>query len=176
MPKVRIPVEELPAPNEDGTHLIRFRVSSEDRNSISEWSKLFQIESIGQVYPQSSVYSLQAGSNVFNISWDTPSYYNVSPSGIGASVLHNHGNEWKQHDADVFISINNSASSNFVYWWRSSDNTFTIILQQYINQYEPEITAEDIDDIRIIVQVASKPPHVVNPLFTFVDTGIVALV
>jgi len=43
MAKIKVPVEKLPPPNYLGNHYIRFRVSSEDRNSISEWSRLFKI-------------------------------------------------------------------------------------------------------------------------------------
>lgn len=48
MAKVTIPLSELPPPNRDGTHVVRFRVTTEDKGSISEWSKLFRVESTGQ--------------------------------------------------------------------------------------------------------------------------------
>jgi hypothetical protein len=187
MPKIKIPVEKLPPPNEYGSHVIRFRVSSEDRNSISEWSRLFQIQSIGQIYPQESTYVVQANSSITTITWDTPSVYNLSSSAIGASVQHNHGNEWKQHPADIFVSFNESSEENFVYWGRSSDNTFSIIPQQYINQYvsvlniqypqlyDPELTLEDLNSIRIVVQSASRPTKI-NEIFRFIDTGNVSLI
>lgn len=187
MARIRIPVEKLPPPTQDGTHVIRFRVSSEDRNSISEWSKLFQIASTGQIYPEETAYAIQAGSAVTTITWDTPSRYNISASAVGASVQHNHGNEWKQHPADIFVTFDSSASANFIYWGRSSDSTFSIIPQQYINQYvailnteypelyDPEKTVEDLDIIRIIAQAASRPTRV-NPVFQFIDTGNVPLV
>jgi hypothetical protein len=187
MPRITIPVEKLPAPNEDGSHIVRFRVSSEDRNSISEWSKLFQIQSTGQIYPEESTYVVQAGSAIVIITWDTPSRYNISSSAIGASVQHNHGNEWKQHPADIFVSFNSSIEEDLVYWGRSSDNSFSIIPQQYINQYvsvlnseypqlyDPELELEDLTSIRIVVQAASRPTKF-NPIFKFIDTGNVSLV
>jgi hypothetical protein len=187
MARIKIPVEKLPPPNEDGTHIIRFRVSSEDRNSISEWSKLFQIASIGQIYPEQTTYVVQSGSAITTITWDTPSKYNTSELSVGASVQHNHGNEWKQHPADIFVSFTGSGSANLVYWGRSDDNSFTIIPQQFINQYtsvlnpqypelfNPSLTLSELVDIRIIVQSAARPPKV-NPVFSFIDTGNVPLV
>lgn len=176
MARLIIPVTNLPAPNERGKHLIRFRVSSEDRNSISEWSKLFEIESTGQIYPQESVYVVNtSGSTSLNISWETPSLYNIVSASIGASVLHNHGSEWKQHDADVFVSFNNSASSNFIYFGRASDNTFTVIFEEYIQRYSSNTTIEELEDIRIVVQAASFPPKI-NSIFEFIDTGTVSLI
>jgi len=46
--KVIIPLSQLPPPNRDGTHVVRFRIATEDKGSISEWSKLFRVESTGQ--------------------------------------------------------------------------------------------------------------------------------
>lgn len=42
MAKVIIPLSQLPAPNRDGTHVVRFRIATEDKGSISEWSKLLE--------------------------------------------------------------------------------------------------------------------------------------
>jgi len=187
MARIRVPVEKLPPPNKDGTHLLRFRVSSEDRNSISEWSKLFQIKSTGQIYPESSIYTVQSSSAIVTITWDTPSKYNISASAIGASVQHNHGNEWKQHPSDIFVSFNNSVNSTFVYWGRTGDNSFSIIPQQYINQYtsilnpeypdlfDPLLTVGDLENIRIVIQAASRPTEI-NAIFTFIDTENVSLI
>jgi hypothetical protein len=186
MARIKIPVEKLPPPNEDGTHIIRFRVSSEDRNSVSEWSKLFQISSTGQIYPIESDYVVKSGFDLTSITWDTPSIYNLSASASGASVQHNHGNEWKQHGADIFVSFTNSGSANFVYWGRSSDNSFSISHQQFINQYtsvlnleypelyDPGLTIEDLEAIRIIIQSESRPAKI-NPIFQFIDTGNVVI-
>jgi hypothetical protein len=173
--KIRIPVEQLPPPNKNGQHVLRFRVASEDRNSISEWSKLFKIDSLGQIYPLQSSYFLDVGSQSIRISWETPSIYNTGASAVGASVQHNHGGEWKQHPSDVFISFNNTSGSNFIYWGRSSDSSFEVVLSQYINQYEPSLSLEDLDDFRIIVQTASFPAQI-NPKFLILDTGTVELV
>ena len=112
MAKFKIPVEKLPPPNINGDHLIRFRVSTEDRNSISEWSKLFSIPSVGQIHPLESEYTISASTNLVSLYWDTPSIYNTGASAIGASVLHNHESEWKQHDSDIFVKFDDLTTEN----------------------------------------------------------------
>lgn len=143
MPKIRIPVEKLPPPNYLGDHYLRFRVSSEDRNSISEWSRLFEIQSKGQIYPLESEYSVVTASGVLNLIWDTPSIYNTGQSAIGASVLHNHQSEFKVHDADIFYRINGSSYS---YYGRSRDNSFSLVI--------PPGTST----LQVCVQAANYPP------------------
>lgn len=143
MPKIRIPVEKLPPPNYLGDHYLRFRVSSEDRNSISEWSRLFEIQSKGQIYPLESEYSVVTASGVLNLIWDTPSIYNTGQSAIGASVLHNHQSEFKVHDADIFYRINGSSYS---YYGRSKDNSFSLVI--------PPGTST----LQVCVQAANYPP------------------
>lgn len=143
MPKIRIPVEKLPPPNYLGDHYLRFRVSSEDRNSISEWSRLFEIQSKGQIYPLQSEYSVVTASGVLNLIWDTPSIYNTGISAVGASVLHNHQSEFKVHDADIFYRINGSSYS---YYGRSKDNSFSLVI--------PPGTST----LQVCVQAANYPP------------------
>lgn len=48
MSKAIIPLSQLPPPNRDGTHIIRFRIATDDGGSVSDWSKLFRVESTGQ--------------------------------------------------------------------------------------------------------------------------------
>ena len=143
MAKVRIPVEQLPPPNYLGDHYIRFRISTEDKNSISEWSKLFQIKSRGQIYPLEANYNVTSASGVINVIWDTPSIYNTGPSAVGASVLHNHQSEWKIHDSDIFLKLD---SAEYTYYGRSKDNAISIVI--------PSGTST----ARVFVQVANHPP------------------
>lgn len=143
MAKVRIPVEQLPPPNSVGDHYVRFRISTEDKNSISEWSKLFQIQSKGQIYPLESQYTVVSASGVVNLIWDTPSIYNVGPSAVGASVLHNHASEWKIHDSDIFVKINDQ---DYSYYGRSRDNSFSIVVPVGASA------------ISVFVQAANHPP------------------
>jgi hypothetical protein len=173
--KITVPVNKLPTPNSNGDHLIRFRIKNKTQNTESEWSNLFIVESLGQIYPLESNYFLQATLDLITISWETPSVYNTSASAnTDAIIVHNHGGEWKQHPADIFVSFNNSASSNFVYWGRSSDNQSSIVPQEYIQNYSPELSLEELEDVRVIVQSESRPPKI-NDKFKFIDTGIVSL-
>jgi hypothetical protein len=162
MAKFRIPVEQLPAPNISGNHNIRFRVSTEDRNNISEWSKLYAIQSKGQIYPLQSEFTVSASGGVVVVYWETPLIYNTGPSAIGASVLHNHSSEWKVHDSDVFVKFNDALTTEFIYYGRSKDNNFSII---------PYAGATSI---RVVVQVANHPPQLSN-IFKILDTGVVNL-
>lgn len=159
MAKFVVPVENLPAPYSDGTHTLRFRVLTEDRNNFSNWSTLFTIPSLGQIFPEQASYSIDATTTLISLYWETPSLYNVT----SASVLHNHESEWKIHDADVFVKFDNAITPNFVYWGRTSDNSFSIIPY-------PSST-----EARVIVQVASHPPTISNR-FQILDTGVVSLV
>jgi hypothetical protein len=120
MAKIRIPVEKLPPPHENGDHTLQFRVVSEDRNRISAWSNLFVIKSIGQYRPLRPSISedLLSGSEQtsFTITWDTPTIYNYDPSLASASIQHNHSQNFKQHSTDIFLRWYNGVSSgNFEY-------------------------------------------------------------
>lgn len=159
MPKIRIPVEKLPPPNYLGDHYLRFRVSSEDRNSISEWSRLFEIQSKGQIYPLQSEYSVVTASGVLNLIWDTPSIYNTGISAVGASVLHNHQSEFKVHDADIFYRINGSSYS---YYGRSKDNSFSLVI--------PPGTST----LQVCVQAANYPPTR-SDIFKIFETGVISV-
>lgn len=153
-----IPVEKLPPPNSDGNHLFRFRIISEDRNTISEYSNLFTIQSKGQVYPLqvSASASLQAQNIV--VAWDTPSVYNYSSSaslykgliyltGLSASVLHNHGTDWKVHDADIFVNwFIGGSYQGYEYYGRSKDNNIFITKET------------DATKVKVFGQVAVYPP------------------
>jgi hypothetical protein len=158
MAKFIIPVEQLPPPNADGNQLFRFRIKSEDGNTYSEYSSLYIIESKGQIYPlQVSASASLQGNNVV-VAWDTPSIYNYSSSatlykngaelsGISASVLHNHGTDWKVHDADIFVSwFINGSYQDWQYQGRSKDNNFFI--QKVSNATK----------VKVYGQVATYPP------------------
>jgi hypothetical protein len=106
------------------------------------------------------------------ISWETPSIYNVIEE--DNLIIHNHGSELNKHDADIFVSFNNSASANFIYWGRTRSNSISIIFNEYLEKYEPELNKEELLDIRIVIQSASFPSKI-NQKFEFVDTGIISL-
>lgn len=132
MSKIRIPVEQLPPPNSNGDHVLQFRVISEDRNRISAWSNLFVIKSIGQYRPLRSVVTenLDSGGSQssFTVTWDTPTIYNYDPSLVSASIAHNHSQNFKQHQTDIFLRwYNGTSAGNFEYHDRVLTDSTTII-------------------------------------------------
>jgi len=157
--KFVIPVEKLGPPNEEGQQLFRFRIISADRNRFSQYSTLFAIDSTGQIFPSLSSACAIYATGVLNIYWNTPSIYNVGASAVGASVLHNHGTDWKAHDVDIFISWD---SGTFEYQGRTRDNSFSVVKLGYTTA-------------RVIGQMASYPPEI-NNIFEIFDTGTVNLV
>jgi hypothetical protein len=131
MAKVRIPVEQLTPPNQDGDHVFQFRIISEDRNRISAWSNLYTIKSIGQYRPfrPPVTDTLESGSGEpsFTITWETPTIYNYSSSLASASIAHNHSINFKQHPTDIFLRwYNGTNAGNFEYHDRVNSDTTTI--------------------------------------------------
>lgn len=127
MAKIRIPVEKLPPPNKDGDHVIQFRVVSEDRNKTSAWSNLFVVKSIGQYRPLESDVVLTISEEVINVSWDTPSIYNSSSALPSASISHNHTQNFKRHDTDIFVKWD---ENNFEYHDRVISDSTAIAIPQ----------------------------------------------
>lgn len=160
MPRFRVPVERLPNPNDNGRHLFRFKILSEDRNRTSQYSPLFTIESKGQIYPLEISPVVSVSASVVSIYWETPSIYNVGASAIGASVQHNHESEWKIHPADIFISWD---GNDFIYYGRSNESEVGII------------KPDGVSNTRVIAQIASYPPKI-NSVFQLFDTGTVVLI
>jgi hypothetical protein len=118
MARIRIPVEQLPPPNQDGDHVFQFRIISEDRNRTSPWSNFYQIKSVGQYRPEvSSVvnnYPAGASSNSITLVWDTPTVYNVG-SGT-TSIVHNHSENFKKHATDIFIKYSGGSWTGTLNW------------------------------------------------------------
>jgi hypothetical protein len=148
MAQFRVPVENLPPPNKNGDHVFRFRIISEDQNRISTYSNLFVVKSLGQILPLESLASADVSSSggVINVTWETPSYYNVGASAfapqwfdrdglstVSASVLHNHESEWKVHDSDIFVKWGYGSPVEydelFEYYGRSRDNQVSILVK-----------------------------------------------
>lgn len=156
--KFRVPVESLPPSNINGRHLFRFRIISEDKNRISQYSPLFTIESKGQIWPlqTTAVANVSISEDAVNIYWETPIYYNVGASAVGASVMHNHTAEYRVHDADVFVSWD---SAPFIYYGRTGTGQ--------INLVKP---ASDPTYARVVGQVANYPPTK-SERFQIFDTG-----
>jgi len=159
MTKFVVPVEGLPAPNDDGDHLFRFRIISEDRNRLSQYSTLYVIESKGQIYPLQTTAQVINSASVVNVYWETPSIYNVGASAAGASVLHDHESEWKIHDSDIFVSWD---SGDFEYFGRNRDSEIAIIIRA------------GSSTLRVVGQVANYPPTK-SDKFKIFDTGTISL-
>jgi hypothetical protein len=160
MARFVVPVENLPPPNKNGNHLFRFRIISEDQNRISQYSTLYTIQSKGQIYPleSSAIAELTGSGSVINVTWETPSIYNVGPSAVGASVLHNHEGEWKIHDADIFIKwAGPGFPDTYEYYGRSRDNEVAIIRESGAT------SATIVGDVAHYEQLQNRQP---NPIFT----------
>ena len=126
MAEIRIPVENLPAPDKNGDHAFQFRVISVDKNQWSAWSQLYIIKSIGQYRPLESDVAGRISSEEVSLTWDTPTIYNYNSASLSsASIAHNHSQSFKQHDSDIYVQWGSgSAMGNFEYHDRvSSDNT-----------------------------------------------------
>ena len=145
MAEIRIPVEKLPPPDKNGDHAFQFRVISVDKNQWSAWSQLYIIKSIGQHRPLESNVTAIIASDEVTITWDTPTHYNydgtsgaivlepISGSIVSvnsASVItHNHSQNFKQHDTDVFTQWGSgSAMGSFSYHDRVSVDTTSILI------------------------------------------------
>jgi hypothetical protein len=138
MSRVRIPVEQLPPPNLNGDHVIRFRIITEDRNKTSDWSQLYVLKSIGQYKPTESEVRVNyiADLGTYSVTWDTPTNYNVSAS--STLVTHNHSQNFKQHSTDIFVKWSNSYGGNFKYHDRVlTDNTSIIKDMTKIGGHDP---------------------------------------
>lgn len=160
MARFRVPVEGLPNPNINGRHLFRFRILSEDRNRISQYSPLFTVESKGQIFPLETQAVVSVSASVVTLYWETPTIYNAGASAIGASVQHNHQSEFRVHPADIFVSWDNGS---FSYYGRTSDSQIGVI------------RPPGVSNIRVKGQIANYPPTL-SDRFKIFDTGTVPLV
>lgn len=159
MPRFIIPVEKLPPPNDEGNHVFRFRILSEDRNRQSEYSTLFVVESKGQIYPLQTTAEIVSSGSVTTVYWETPSIYNTGASAVGASVLHNHESEWRIHPSDIFVSWDDGS---YEYFGRSIDSSIGIIKR-------PGSTT-----LKVRGQVANYPP-VVSDKFLIFETDTISV-
>ena len=67
--KFFIPLSKLPYPNIDGKHRVRFRMTTVDRNEISEWSPIFVVDSPNQQVSASVTYQYQKIEDLAAVSW-----------------------------------------------------------------------------------------------------------
>jgi hypothetical protein len=100
--KFIIPLSKLPYPNADGTHRVRFRVTTQDRNELSEWSPIYIVDSPAQQASASVSYQSQISGNIVTVSWTPNSSYK---------------------EYDVFTSID---SGPYQFFTRTSNNSIVV--------------------------------------------------
>ena len=157
MARIRIPLEKLPPPYKDGKHSIRFRISSEDRNSISEWSNMFNVTSIGQISPNqvdARVVALKEG-GPYELSWKEEITIEL-PSGSFVKR--------KVSEYDLFIKWD--YSEEFEFYGRVANNSTVIFSEE----------GESPESLRVIGQLPTYPfpPERLEFIQVF-DTGVVLL-
>jgi hypothetical protein len=149
MAEIRIPVEKLPPPNKNGDHAFQFRIISVDKNQWSAWSQLYIIKSIGQYRPlESNVIPAVSAENV-GLTWDTPIIYNYNSASLSsASISHNHSQDFKQHDTDVFVQWNSASTmADFQYHARVSEDFTSVSIPTSSYNKVSELLPLDLDPI-----------------------------
>jgi hypothetical protein len=114
MARFVIPIEDLPPVSSSAQHIVRFRVVSEDRNRISDYSPIFLLESPGQIPSASVEY-------VSTVSATTPKKIELTWSG-GYVAGHT---DLDPEPHDVFVKW--STSTIYQYVGRVVGNNFSII-------------------------------------------------
>lgn len=156
MAEVRIPVEKLPPPDENGDHAFQFRIISVDKNQWSAWSQLYIIKSIGQYRPEQSDYifnrvdAANQGTTYgsFAITWTTPTVYNVSASLSSASISHDHSQDFKQHATDIFLQWSEDGVNHYDYEYYQRSFSDSVIIVPPTNNQKPFV--------RVIGFIATK--------------------
>ena len=189
MAQIRIPVEKLPPPDKNGDHAFQFRVISVDKNQWSAWSQLYIVKSIGQYRPlESENVTLVIGAEDVTATWDTPTIYNYNSASItSASIQHNHSQNFKQHDTDIFVQWD---GADIEYHARVSTDTTSIIIDPgsasvrviglvALKDIPQKGTFEDLADYQLRLNEylgISGSVQGVYDLFKIFDTGVVPLV
>lgn len=155
MAKIVVPFSQLPDPNITGDQVIRFRIISEDRNSFSQWSKLFTLDSQAQRNPQEvevNMVALTEG-GPYELSWDSSIYISSLSANFTKGELQPY---------DIFVQFGASASLN--YYTRVTGNRVTIY------------SSTSLDAIRVVGQLPTHPsPPAISNDFKIFDTGVVSL-
>jgi hypothetical protein len=146
MAEIRIPVEKLPPPDKNGDHAFQFRIISVDKNQWSAWSQLYIVKSIGQYRPLESNIAAAVSSKDVSLTWDTPIIYNNSASLSSASISHNHSQDFKQHDTDIFVQWNSgSTMADFEYHARVSEDFSSVSIPTSFYNKVSELTPLDLE-------------------------------
>lgn len=155
MAKFIIPLDKLPPPYKTGDHYLRFRVTTEDKNSISQWSQIFNVLSVGQISPTqvgARVVALEEG-GPYEVSWREDISVEL-PSG---SIVKRNINEY-----DIFVKWNYDA--DFKFYGRVLGNTVRIFEE---NDQTPT-------SLRVSGQLTTHPlpPQKTESIQVF-DTGVI---
>ena len=81
--KIIIPREQLPTPSaETGRYSVRFRITSEDRNRLSYWSPIFDVDpeyiyQRGTIETPGYLFLDKAGSDSVNLTWSPVTIYKI---------------------------------------------------------------------------------------------------
>lgn len=153
MARFVIPVDQLPPVSSSAQHVVRFRIVSEDRNRISDWSPIFLLNSEGQI-PSASVSFkiIETGSapKAITLVWE------------GNYVAYHKDLDSNQHD--VFVSWDEGP---YEYLGRETGNSFVTKAKEGANR------------VQFYVQVASynsiHPPSSTpnrNSLLKILETDI----
>ena len=155
MAKFTIPINNLPPPNKEGFHTLRFRITTEDKNSLSQWSTLYSIESFGQIESEQVESNITAltSDGPFEVVWNQDVSTSVNSQGVVDNELQAY---------DIFVKWNYDASFN--YFGRVTGNKVTV----YKNL--------PATSLRVIGQLPSHPiPTEPIVKFQIFDTGVVSL-
>jgi hypothetical protein len=149
MPRVIVPISNLPYPGPNGKHKVRFRVTTKDYNEISEWSPVFILDSIAQQSSSSASYTYNVQTTDFGTKTITLSWIDVMP----LTDIENH---------DLFVDWNQSGE--YVFFKRNSGNSIII-------NAIPEAT-----HIKIKVQLPSYPlPPIQDNIYLLFETEDISL-
>jgi len=157
MAKFIIPLDKLPPPYKNGNHYLRFRITTEDKNSLSQWSQIYDIESVGQISPtevDAQVVSLQEG-GPYEVNWREDISVEL-PSG---SVVKRSIREY-----DIFVK-----------WSYDSDFNFNQrVLGDRVRIFEED--GESPTTLRVVGQLITHPfpPDIISGFQVF-DTGVIEL-
>lgn len=112
MPRFVIPPDQLPPTSSSAQHVVRFRVVSQDRNRVSDYSPIFLLESFGQIPSASVEFKITE-------SGDPPKM--VTLIWKGDYVAYHRDLDTNQHD--IFVSWD---SAPYEYAGRETGNSFSL--------------------------------------------------
>lgn len=157
MAKFIIPLDKLPPPYKNGDHYLRFRITTEDKNSLSQWSQIYDVRSVGQISPTQvdALFVVIQNGGPYEINWNGEISIEL-PSG---SVIRKNIKEY-----DIFVKWNYNSDFNFSQ--RVVGDRVRIFEEENANP----------TTVRVVGQLVSHPlPLNIIPEFQVFDTGVIQL-